>query len=158
MLVLGAFIFASWIWTKKKVPKTLFYYDVTSEMKRDMKEAIGRLVGKDAGYTFSYRSNPSHITIVDGKKRNSLEGFNRDLCLRIDIQNCFERTVENKKRKFANVQIQLNGVRKRPTTIAQVNFECGVNIPEESIRRAFEKSWKEKTILFVIQIVTFVNL
>lgn len=134
---------------KGKEPKTRFYYDVTNEMKRDMEEAIGRLIKNNAGYKFSYRSSTSHHTVDDGKKTDSREGFNRNLCLRIDIQGYFKREFNKKPREFANVQVQLNGKTGR-TTIAQVNFECGHEIPEERIRRAFDVSCKEKKILFVV--------
>lgn len=133
-----------------KEPETRFYYNVTNEMKRDMEEAIGRLIKNNTGYKFSYNSSTSHRTIVDGKKKGSREGFNRDLCLRIDIQGYFEKEFYKKPRVFANVQIQLNGKRTRPTTIAQVNFECGDEIPAKYIRSAFVNSCKEKKILFVV--------
>lgn len=150
---LGAVYFCIVDLDKKKVPDTLFYLDVTNEMKRDMKEAIGRLIGNNAGYTFSYRSNSSNAatacSIVDGKKRSPHEGFKRDLSLRIDIQEYFKEVVENKSREFAKVQIQVNRMWKYGT-IAQVNFECGGEISAECIRRAFEVSCKEKKILYVV--------
>lgn len=84
-----------------------------------MKEAIGRL---GAGYKFSYKSKQG--TIVDGKQRRS----HRELGLRIDIQEYFMETINDEDRQIANVQIQLNG-EKRPSTIAQVHFQCGETIP-----------------------------
>lgn len=69
--------------------------------------------------------------------------------MRIDIQGYFKEEFNNKPREFANVQVQLNGKRPRPTTIAQVNFECGEEISAECIKRAFDVSCKEKKILFV---------
>lgn len=132
-----------------KEPKTRFYYDVTNEMKRDMEEALGRLIKNKTGYKFSYKSSTSHHTVVDGKWQGSREGFSRDLCVRIDIQGYFKEEFNKKPREFANVQVQLNGKRPRPTTIAQVNFECGEEISAECIKRAFDVSCKEKKILFV---------
>lgn len=119
-------------------------------MKRDMEEAIGRLIKNNTGYKFSYKSSTSHHTVVDGKWQGSREGFSRDLCLRIDIQGYFKKEFNKKPREFANVQVQLNEKRARPTTIAQVNFECGEEIPAEFIKRAFDVSCKEKKILFVV--------
>lgn len=84
-----------------------------------MKEAIGRL---GEGYKFSYEWKQG--TIVDGKQRSS----RKELCMRIDIQEYFMEAIDGEDRKIANVQIQLNGER-RPSTIAQVHFQCGETIP-----------------------------
>lgn len=50
--------------------------------------------------------------------------------------------------KVANVQIQLNK-KERPSTIAQVHFQCGVDIPKDVIIQAFERSWTDKKIIYV---------
>lgn len=138
---------------KEKVPDTLFYLRVGKEVKRDMDEAIKRLIGNNAGYTFNYCSNSCNAatacSLVDGKKRSPHEGFNRDLCLRIDIQEFFKEVVENKTREFAKVQIEENRSWKYGI-IAQVNFECGEEISAECIRRAFEVSCKERKTLYVV--------
>lgn len=96
-----------------------FYSKVTNKMKDDMKEAIGRLGG---GYKFSYEWKQG--TIVDGKQRSS----RKELCMRIDIQEYYMEAIDGEDRKIANVQIQLNWER-RPSTIAQVRFQCGETIP-----------------------------
>lgn len=135
---------------KGKESEKRFYNDVTNKMKGDMGEAIGRLIKNNTGYKFSYKSSTSHHTVVDGKWQGSREGFSRDLSLRIDIQGYFEREFYKKTREFANVQVQLNG-KTGHTTIAQVNFECGYEIPAECIRDAFNDSCKEQKILFVVR-------
>lgn len=131
---------------KPKVDDKRFHYNVTNKMKDDMKDAYIRLIGKDIGYKFAYPSKQT--TIVDGIKRNSREGYNSDLCLRIDLQDTHIEPVAGKEMKVANVQIQLNK-KERPSTIAQVHFQCGVDIPKDEIIRAFEKSWTEKKIIYV---------
>lgn len=51
--------------------------------------------------------------------------------------------------KVANVQIQLNEIDKTPSTIAQVHFQCRVEIQRDVIKRAFERSWTERKIIYV---------
>lgn len=116
-----------------------FHPKVTNKMKDDMKEAIGRLGG---GYKFSYKSKQG--TIVDGKQR----GPRRELGMRIDIQEYFMEAIDGEDRQIANVQIQLNGA-KRPSTIAQVHFQCGETIPDKILSCAFEKSFEMKKIMHV---------
>lgn len=86
-------------------------------------------------------------SIVDGKKTSRPEN-NRDLCLRIDLQDTHIEEVAGKEMKDANVQIQLNK-KERPSTIAQVHFQCGVDIPKDVIIQAFERSWTDKKIIYV---------
>lgn len=115
-------------------------------MKDDVDDAFIRLLGKDDFFEFTFGTKQG--TIVDGVKKNSRPGYNSDLCLRIDIQDTFTETVGGKKMEIANIQIQLNQ-KIRPSTIAQVHFQCGVKIPGDVIKRAFEKSWTEKKIIYV---------
>lgn len=131
---------------KPKVDVKRFYYEVTNKMKEDMKDAYDRLIGrKGTAYEFIYPSQQK--TIVDGKKTSRPEN-NRDLCLRIDLQDTHIEEVAGKEMKVANVQIQLNK-KERPSTIAQVHFQCGVDIPKDVIIQAFERSWTDKKIIYV---------
>lgn len=123
---------------KPKVDVKRFHYDVTNKMKGDMKDAYVRLIGKGTGYEFIYPSKQT--TLVDGIKRNSREGYNSDLCLRIDLQDTHIEEVAGKEMKVANIQIQLNK-KERPSTIAQIHFDV--------IIQAFERSWTDKKILYV---------
>lgn len=116
-----------------------FHSKVTNKMKDDMKEAVGRLGRR---YKFSYKSKQG--TIVDGKQRSS----RRELGMRIDIQEYFLEAIDGEDRQIANVQIQLNG-EKRPSTIAQVHFQCGETIPGNVLSCAFEKSFEMKKIIHV---------
>lgn len=129
---------------KPKVDVKRFHYDVTNKMKDDMMDAYVRLIGKDTGYEFIYPSKQT--TLVDGIKRNSREG----LCLRIDLQDTHIEDIAGKEMKVANVQIQLNK-KERPSTIAQVHFQCGVDIPKDVIIQAFERSWTDKKIIYVFK-------
>lgn len=131
---------------KPKVNEKTFHYDVSNRMKKDMDDAFIRLLGKDDSFEFTFGTKQG--TIVDGAKKNSRPGYNSDLCLRIDYQDSFTETVAGKKMEIANIQIQLNQ-KIRPSTIAQVHFQCGVKIPGDVIKRAFEKSWTEKKIIYV---------
>lgn len=131
---------------KPKVNEKTFHFNVSRKMKDDMDDAFIRLLGKDDSFEFTFGTKQG--TIVDGVKKNSRPGYNSDLCLRIDIQDTFTETVAGKKMEIANVQIQLNQ-KIRPSTIAQVHFQCGVKIPGDVIKRAFEKSWTEKKIIYV---------
>lgn len=128
---------------KSQVDKKTFYYDVSNKMKKDMSDAYVRLLGKNGSFEFTFGTKQG--TIVDGAKKNSRSGYNSDLCLRIDIQDTFKETVAGKEIKIANIQIQLNQ-KIRPSTIAQVHFECGVNIPGDVIKRAFERSSTDNII------------
>lgn len=131
---------------KPKVDIKRFHYDVTNKMKEDMKDAYDRLIGrKGTAYEFIYPSQQK--TIVDGKKTSRPEN-NRDLCLRIDLQDTHIEEVAGKEMKVANVQIQLNK-KERPSTIAQVHFQCGVDIPKDDIIQAFKRSWTDKKIIYV---------
>lgn len=131
---------------KPKVNEKTFHYDVSNRMKKDMNDAYVRLLGKDDSFEFTYGTKQG--TIVDGAKKNSRPGYNSDLCLRIDIQDSFTETVAGKKMEIANIQIQLNQ-KIRPSTIAQVHFQCGVKIPGDVIKDAFKKSWTEKKYIYV---------
>lgn len=127
---------------------------VSIEMKTDMKMAFVRFFGKDKGVTFD--SSSTQGTLVDGIHRgNDREDYNKDLCLRIDLQGINkgkEKGVVDKK--LANVQIQLNKSckwfkEKVPSTIAQVHFECGKEIPKDRVIEAFERSWKDMKAIYV---------
>lgn len=133
---------------KPKVDVKRFHYDVTNKMKDDMKDAYVRLIWKGTSYEFIYPSKQT--TLVDGIKRNSREGYNSDLCLRIDLQDTHIEDIAGKEMKVANVQIQLNK-KERPSTIAQVHFQCGVDIPKDVIIQAFERSWTDKKIIYVFK-------
>lgn len=123
-----------------------FHFNVTNEMKDHMRDAYIQLLGKDGGVVFA--ANGGQKTLVSGVYRNHHDGYNQELCLRIDRQGTHTERVGNRDIQFANVQIQLNQP-NRPSTIAQVHFQCGLEIPGDSIRNAFEKSWKEKKIIYV---------
>lgn len=133
---------------KPQVDVKRFHYDVNHKMKDDMKDAYVRLFGKGTGYEFIYPSKQT--TLVDGIKRNSHKGYNSDLCLRIDLQDTHIEDIAGKEMKVANVQIQLNK-KERPSTIAQVHFQCGVDIPKDVIIQAFERSWTDKKIIYVFK-------
>ena len=123
------------------------FHSVSGKMKDDVKYAITRLLGKDGYFVFDTTKNGG-ITLIDGGKKNSREGYNRDLCLRIDLQDTHTEKINGRDIRFANVQIQLN-IKDRPSTIAQVHFECGQDIPENLIRGAFDRSYTEKKIIYV---------
>ena len=123
------------------------FHSATRRMKDDVEDAITRLLGNEE-YFFVDPLQKGNNTLVDGAKRNSREGYNRDLCLRIDLQSINTEKVNGKENKFANVQIQLN-IKERPSTIAQVHFVCGQNIPEDVIRRAFKRSYTERRVIYV---------
>ena len=123
------------------------FHSVSGKMKDDVKDAITRLLGKDGYFVFDTTKN-GVITLVDGVKKNSREGYNRDLCLRIDLEDTHIEKINGREIRFANVQIQLNE-KIRPSTIAQVHFVCGQNIPEDVIRQTFERSYTETRIIYV---------
>lgn len=78
-----------------KVDVKRLYYDVTNKMKEDMKDAYDRPIGrKGTAYVFIYPSQQK--TIVDGKKTSRPEN-NRDLCLRIDLQDTHIEEVAGKE-------------------------------------------------------------
>lgn len=142
---------------KKEVGEGTFHYDVSKTMKEDAKDALKRLFKKKTTLFFDF--GVGGRTLVKGSKMNSWPGFNRDLCLRIDLQKIHPEKIEQKTHtgkkeerevKFANVQIQLN-VKKRPSTIAQVHFECGKKIPKDVTECAFEKSMQYKKIMYVFE-------
>lgn len=131
---------------KPKVDEKTFHYNVSNKMKKDMDDAYLRLLGKDDYFQFTFGANQG--TIVKGEKRNSLPGYNTALCLRIDMQDTFIENIAGKNMQIANIQIQLNE-KIRPSTIAQVHFQCGVDIPGDVIRCAFETSWTKKKNIYV---------
>lgn len=126
------------------------YYNVTNKMKEDMNDAYIRLLGKNNSFVVQFGVNVRGETLVKSHKFNSLDGFNRHLCLRIDLQDLHMKEVAGREMQVANVQIQLND-QKRPSTIAQVHFQHGVEFPGDVVRRAFQRSWKEKKIIYVYE-------
>lgn len=127
------------------VDKYRFHFNVSNEMKEDMKVAYIRLLGRDNKFMFGKSSG----TIVSGKSsHNPDEDYKKDLGLRIDLQGTFENNIAGRRIKFANIQIQLNKD-KKPTTLAQVHFQYEVDIPEDVIKSAFERSWTERKIIYV---------
>lgn len=104
-----------------------------------MKETVGRLGRR---YKFSYKSKQG--IIFDGKQRSS----RREFSMRIDIQEYFLEAIDGEDRQIVNVQIQLNE-EKRPSSIAQVHFECGETIPDKVLSRAFENRFEMKKIIHV---------
>lgn len=140
---------------KRGDPRYINSRKVTNRMIKDMEDAIERLFGKDDGITFDPKATQK--TLVDGVHHgNSREGYNSNLCLRIDLQGINtgkEKEVSGKV--LANVQIQLNdasikGLKKDdPTTIAQVHFQCGTNIPKDRVIEAFQKSWTGRKVMYV---------
>lgn len=139
---------------KREDPSNIHSRKLTNSMIEDMEEAIERLFGEDDGITFDPRATQG--TLVDGVHyRNSREGYNRNLCLRIDLQGINKGTEKEVSGKvLANVQIQLNasikGLKKGdPTTIAQVHFQCGKNIPKDRVIKAFQDSWTGRKVMYV---------
>lgn len=127
---------------------------VSIDMKKDMEMAFVRLFGKDKGVTFD--SSSTQGTLVDGIHRgNDHEDYNKNLCLRIDLQgiNTGKENNDVSGKRLANVQIQLNKSKwfkeKVPSTIAQVHFECGKEIPKDRVIEAFERSWKDMKAIYV---------
>lgn len=135
-----------------EVDKNTFYCNVSNKMKKHMKVAYIRLLGKDNKFMFG----KSPVTIVSGKpSHNPDKDYKKYLCLRIDLQGTFENNIAGRRIKFANIQIQLNKEKnenlseKDPTTLAQVHFQYEVDIPEDVIKSAFERSWTERKIIYV---------
>lgn len=114
------------------------FYVASNTAKEDAHEAFKKLLGKDKNYAFFTSS------IGRGKKLVEIEGKNNHRPgVRIDVQEDFKEEIGGRQIDFANVQIQMNMSSKgTPTSIAQVHFEYGVNIPGETIQEAFERSLK----------------
>lgn len=134
------------------VSEETFHFNVSNEMKEDMNVAYIRLLGKENKFMFG----KSRCTIVSGKpSHNPDEDYKKDLCVRIDLQGTFENNIAGRRINFANIQIQLNKKKikkkseKDPTTLAQVHFQYEVDIPEDVIKSAFERSWTERKIIYV---------
>lgn len=145
---------------EKEVADFGFYQHLKKEgvpegkMRDDMEIAFERLIGKDTTYVFGSSTPPQHIILVSGKNKK----HSSDLRVRIDRQEIFEKEFDKKKRKFANVQIQLNKLcfkafkvaKGNSTTVAQVHFECNVEIPKHDIKKAFRKSCSDKKSIYVL--------
>lgn len=130
--------------------QTKLHYQVTNRMKDDMNDAYIRLLGGSNTFVVQFGVNVRGTTLVKPDKFNSRKGFNSHLCLRIDLQDLHVEKVGGREMQVANVQIQLND-QTRPSTIAQVHFQYGLEIPGDIVRRAFERSWNEKKIIYVYE-------
>lgn len=127
------------------------FHDPTNAEKKDARDAIEELLGEEKNYAFFTSHTGGGKKLVEIKGKN-----NHRPGVRIDVQEDFKEEIGGRQIDFANVQIQMNKISKgTPTSIAQVHFEYGVNIPGETIQKAFVKSLdadhekESKTIIYV---------
>jgi len=112
---------------------------ITRQVERDVKDLLDMMdIDKEIGFDQNAAIKTLYNTSKDGKAAK--DG------VRIDMQKIDGKTGE---RQYANLQIQINGIKGQKTTVAEIHLELGKSFKTSQIRDAIKRGMDNRNAVWL---------